>query len=405
MVILTLMLYTAFAFNPIASIPIFSRTLNLSPGDVLTVLLVFGIVIKALLQNPNNIVFGRPPAVIHFLCSYIFLAVVFFCPTLLFFVLHNEQLRYLPRSIFHYLQWIIALVLFYYGSDSRLNAKELRLIVWILMIAFFTGVMINIFIVTSGVDLFNLITLTLASKETRLGGQISDPNQLGALAAFFTIVGIMGALHEQQKGPKIAFLMLSFATVIVLLLTQSREALLTLFVAVLCIMLLLMRGKQYFKAFIIWLGLILGSSAIVMNVPRIIETISAIGIGDTKYSLSNREEVWRTAVEIISKYPFGVGFENMEHLTVTVNQAHNAFLQSAVVAGFLGFIAFAGFLIFLFNLLWVQRKLVSQNWMLDAYFVFIIGYLATAMGSDHFIAFYTFNAIFFGLLGFVVCMQ
>ncbi len=126
MVVIALMLYAAFAFNPILEISIFSRTLNLSPGDMFTILFVFGIFLKALLQNPNNVVVSRPPAVIHFLFVFLFLAIVFLLPTLLFFVLHNELVSFLPRSLYIYLLWLIALVLFYYGSDSQLKVTELR---------------------------------------------------------------------------------------------------------------------------------------------------------------------------------------------------------------------------------------------------------------------------------------
>ena len=116
--------------------------------------------------------------------------------------------------------------------------------------------------------------------------------------------------------------------------------------------------------------------------------------------------MWRTALENITAYPFGIGFENMSFLTNNdITGAHNAFLQSAVIAGFVGFIAFASFLALLFRLLWEQGNKIPDNWLLKAYFVFLLGYVATSMVSDHFIAFVTFNAIFFGLLGFSACAR
>lgn len=406
LVVFALVLYAMFSFSPIVEIPILKKTLNMSPGDMFTILFVLGIFIKALVLIPDKRIVQRPPAVLRFLYAYLLLAVVFLISTLLFYLAHNELAAYFGRSLFNFLLWTIALVLFYYSSDSQPRVKELRLIALLLMGSFFVGVMSNILLDKSGVDLLNLIADTLKSDQTRLGGQVDDPNQLGALAAFFSTIGIMGWLHEKQFGAKISYSLLTCGTALILLLTQSREAMLTLFIALVCIVIYLFRFQKYRKAFVILLGLVLGCVLILINVPRVVETLSAVETGDTGYALSARGQVWQTVIEIVSKYPLGIGFENMYLITNnTIEQAHNAFFQSAVIAGFAGLIVFLLFIIFLIKLLRDQKKHVSENWMLDAYFVFLIGYLATSLGSDHFISFYTFNAIFFGFLGFVACAR
>ena len=406
MVIFALVLYAAFAFRPIVELPIFSRTLNLSPGDMVTILLVIGIFLKALLQRRENVVVDKPPAVIRFLLAYIFLAVVFLLPTLLFFVLHNELATSLPRSLFSYLLWIIALVLFYYGSDEQLKVDELRQLVWLLMAAFCAGVIGNLVLSTPSVNLLKLIIDTFTSQGMRLGGQIADPNQLGTLAAFFSVISIVGIINETRTVDQGSFFLFTVGTGFILLLTQSRESLLTIFIACLCLVILLMRRKQYSKAMIISLGMILGVIFVVTSVPRVIETLLAIDLGDTGSALSSRDEVWRVAGEIVLRNPFGIGFENLSHLTNnTIEQAHNSFLQTAIIAGVVGFLAFASFWLALFRLFWDRMKSVSDNWILEAYFVFSVGYLVTSLGSDHFISFYTFNAIFFGLLGFASCAR
>jgi len=405
-VVATLFLYAAFSFNPVAEISVFSRTLNLSPGDMLTILLVFGIAIKELVRNQKNRVVIRPPAVMRFLLAWVFLAVTFLLPTFLFFILHNEFAGFLPRSLFNYLLWSIALVLFYYGSESQLKVKDLRIIVWVLMGAFIAGALGNMFNNASGLNLIGLITDTFKSQNLRLSGQTADPNQLGALAAFFSILGIMGALYEKKAAAQAFFFLLAVGTSLLLLLTQSREALLTAFISLLSLSVVLMRGRHYLKALIVGLGLILGTAFSVTHIPRIAETLSAIGVGNTGYALSARDHVWRVAWSIVSTHPLGIGFETLSYLTDnTVQQAHNALLQSAIIAGLAGVGAFICFLVFLFKLLRERAKLVPDNWMITAYFVFSLGYLVTSLGSDHFISFATFNAIFFGLLGFVACAR
>lgn len=406
LVVVALVLYAVFSFNPLVELPIFKRTLNMSPGDLFTILFVLGMVIKAMVPIPNDIAIPRPPAVTRFLYAYIFLAVVFLIATPMFFLAHNELVPYFWRSLFNYLLWSIAPVLFYYGLDCQLKIKELRLIVWLLMGSFFLAVMSNILITTPGVDLLKLITDTLKSDQTRLAGQVDDPNQLGALAAFFSTIGIMGVLHEPKLDAQLSFLGLTVGTGLILFLTQSRESVLTLFIAVLGIFIFRLRYRQYPKAFGVLLGLFLGSALILVNIPRIAETLSAVEIGDTGYALSARGQVWRSAFEIISTHPLGIGFENMYLISNnTIEQAHNAVFQSALIGGFAGLFAFIVFIFCLIKLLWDQKKLVPANWLLEAYFVFLVGYLVTSVGSDHFISFYTFNAIFFGLLGLVVCAR
>ncbi|TWH47682.1 O-antigen ligase [Sporomusa sp. KB1] len=405
-VVFALVLYTTFSFTPIAAIPILGRTLNMSPGDMFTILFVIGIFLKALIPVPNKIISQRPPAVNRFLYAYIFLAVVFLLATFLFFLTHNELVPYFGRSLFNFLLWCIGLVLFYYGSDSQFKIKELRLIAWLLMGSLVVGVLSNILLDTSIENFFKLITDTFKSDQIRLVGQVGDPNQLGALAAFFSTIGIMGVLYEQHYAAKLVYSILTAGTGLILVLTQSRESVLTLFVAILCISIFLLRSQQYGKAFVILLGLSLGSALVLINIPRIIETLTAVAVGDSKYALSDRWQVWRTALQTISMHPLGIGFETMYLISNnTIQQAHNAFLQSAVLAGYVGFFVFLGFIICLIKLLWEQKKLVSDNWMLEAYFVFLVGYLVTSLWSDHFISFYTFNAVFFGFLGFVACAR
>lgn len=401
LVVCALVLYATFSSNPIVEMPIFKKTLNMSPGDLFTIFFALGVFIKALVQKPNETVNHRPPALVSFLYVYLCLAVAFLIATLLFFVAHNELVPYFGRSLFNFLLWSIAPVLFYFGSDSQLTVKELRLIGGLLIGSFCLGVLSNIFLGSPGVDLLNLITETFKSDQTRLKGQVGDPNQLGSLAAFFSTMGIMGVLHEQHPGAKVFYAVLTAGTGLILLLTQSREAMLTLFIAVLGICILLLRARQYPKALIILLGLFLGSALILINVPRVVETLSAVQVGDSGYALSERGQVWRSALQIISTHPLGIGFETMYLISNNSEQAHNAFFQSAVVAGFAGFLAFLGFLACLIKLLRDQKMLIADNWMLDAYFVFVVGYLLTSFGSDHFISFYTFNAVFFGFLGLV----
>lgn len=403
LIITTLVLYVAFAFYPLVELPVFSRTLNLSPGNLMTIFSVICISIKNMLEAGNDqSEFRRSPKVTRFIFSYIFLATIFFSSTLLFFILHNEWVQYLPRSVFIFLLWLVAPLLFFYGSGFSVSNNQLRAIAAAMMAVFLAGVIGNIIFLTSGFNLPRLIADMLASQTSRLVGQMSDPNELGTLAAFFSTIGIMGMLFDSAKRFRILFMLFTAGSVLAMLMTQSREALLTLLIATLGIVLSLLKERKYIQAFLIFLGLSFGIVFALINLPRVAGTLSAIDVGDTSYTLSSRDQVWMGAWNIISNNPIGIGFETMYYLTNnTIGQAHNAFLQSAIISGFLGLCGFLVFWLCLFQLTYEPIKSVAKNWLFNAYFVFSVGYLATAMGSDHFITFYTFNAIFFGLLGLV----
>lgn len=401
LLVITLILYTVFSFNPVAAIPLLGRTLNMSPGDLFTMLLAVTFLVKNLIQGTKQEGEPRLAAVKDFLYAYIFLAAIFLIATVQFFLLHNEFAFSLGRSLFNYLLWCIPLVLFYCSSEMSLELKKVHSIVRLLMTTFVLGVLGNIIILRSAGDILKLFTETFQSDQMRLGGQVGDPNQLGALAAFFSGIGIMGVFREPHYSGKLAYLAVTLGTGLILLLTQSRESIAALAIALLVMVVFLLRDRQYGKAITSLAGLAAGGTLVLLKVPRIVETITAMVAGDTKYALSDREHVWTTAWRIISDYPFGIGFENMYLLTNNaVQQAHNAFLQSAILAGYIGFFAFLIFLLCLSRMLLTKKK-HTGNWLLEAYFAFLVGYLVTAFGSDHFISFYTFNAIFFGLLGFV----
>ncbi len=403
-VIITLMLYTIFAITPVAGVSMFSRTLNIAPGDLMMVFIGLNIIIELLVKKtPKSRADFRSTEVVQFLSSYFALAAIFFAPTILFFLLRNEFATYIPRNIYVFFLWLIPLILFYYGTASPIRYQDVKRIMNLLLVSFLAGVFGGMLTVAPGLSLIELIFSSLTSSVSRLSGQIEDPNQLGTIAAFFTVFAVIGMIKEKSVGQKAFFFLMTAGTSLVLLLTQSRESLATLFIALVCFVFVILREKKLLSGFLLTMVLLMAVLLSLWFIPRITDTITAIQGGETGDALSSRDVVWKTALDIVSTNPLGIGFETMYLITgSTAMQAHNAFLQAAVVAGGLGFLLFINFLYFLIKLLWKQRSEHQYNWLLDAYIVFLVGYLVTAMWSDHFISFFTFNAIFFGFLGFVV---
>ena len=403
-VIMTLILYTGFAMTPVAEISLFSRTLNIAPGDLVMLLIGISLIVEQLVKKPSA-KFSQPrsPDTVRFLYSYIALAAVFIAPTALFFLLRNEYATYMPRNVYVFFLWLIPAILLFYSSARPIRFSEAKTILYLLMISFLIGVIGNMWSIAPGFGLLELILSSLTSPVSRLSGQIEDPNQLGTVSVFFAVFAIVGLMREYKVSQRAFFLFITAVSCLVLLMSQSREALLTLFLSVIGLVILLIRERKQLPAFLLATIMIIGALLSVWHVPRIAETITAVKWGETGDALSARDTVWNTTFDILTKNPLGIGFETMYLISDGLaNQAHNAFLQAAVVAGVPGFFAYLAFLYCLVNLLWALRVKQRFNWLLDAYMVFLGGYLVTAMWSDHFISFFTFNAIFFGYLGFVV---
>ena len=403
-VIITLVLYTVFSMTPLAGISMFSRTLNIAPGDLVMVFIGLSIIIEQLVKKRSNKASQfRAPNIVHFLYSYIALAAVFLAPTILFFMLRNEYATYMPRNVYVFFLWLIPIILFYYSTAKSIRFVEAKRILNLLMVSFLAGVIGNMWSVAPGFGLIEMVLSSLTSPVSRLSGQIEDPNQLGTVAVFFAVFAILGLIKEPKFRQRTFFVVFAIASCFVLLLTQSRESMVTLFVSMISLCVLLVRERRLLPAFFLAILLFVVALTSLWFVPRIAETITAVRLGETGDALSARDTVWKTSLDIITSNPLGIGFETMYLISAgSAHQAHNAFLQATVVAGGLGFLAYLAFLYYLIKLLWTLRCEQRFNWLLDAYIVFLSGYLITAMWSDHFISFFTFNSIYFGYLGFVV---
>ena len=231
-VIITLVLYTLFSMTPLAGISMFSRTLNIAPGDLVMVFIGLSIIIEQLVKKRSNKASQfRSPNIVRFLYSYIALAAVFLAPTILFFMLRNEYATYMPRNVYVFFLWLIPIILFYYSTAKSIRFVDAKRILNLLMVSFLAGVIGNMWSVAPGFGLIEMVLSSLTSPVSRLSGQIEDPNQLGTVAVFFAVFAILGLIKEPKFRQRTFFVVFAIASCFVLLLTQSRESMVTLFVS------------------------------------------------------------------------------------------------------------------------------------------------------------------------------
>lgn len=396
-----LFLYTIYALQPAMNLKLFSKTLVLAPGEILSLILVLLFLDKIFLKSNNEEKTNN-----KLFWGLIIMGFLFLISTLLFYFSNNDLVANMPRSLLMFSKWLMAPVLFFIACNSKVRVKDLKIFVLLLIGFFIISVCANLG--NNFEDLLAIITKSLETKYTRLSSAFPDPNQFGEITALFIIISLNDSLNSQVIWRKLLNVVLISFLLIMLALTQSREAMLTLIIAIFSLGILKWRTRHQTSAIVIFSIAIFALISLIPLVPRLFETLVQITSGETVRSLDNRDSIWIVALETIIRYPLGIGFENLSYITNGhYFEAHNAFLQAAVVSGLPGLTAYLFFVHSLYKLLksYVNGTDNKVKWITEAYFVFFFGYMVTSLFSDHFITFYIFNAIFFGMLGLAVSID
>ena len=249
-------------------------------------------------------------------------------------------LSLLWTSLLHYsmLQWAMVaetlvfawffyqLVVFYNaisGGHARFPLLFGRATLWICL-AFLAGLSFN-------PDTF--FRETHGGEISRLGGFIINPNELGMLAV---VGGVMGYAELLDKRPKTINLLLLAVSVAVLLLTQSRSALLA-FLLVSIYFVLRTKNVRF----------ILGSIVLAaLTVPLLLPTIVVkAGNLEEVFSLTGRLPFWRDLiVDGFTQEPLlGYGFMCISYSdyfdsihAYSAKMTHNTFVQVLLNLGLVG---------------------------------------------------------------------
>lgn len=401
--VLVMALYAGFATLNIASISLGSKTLFLSPGDISLLGVTGVLVLQAFLRAATGGGgFVRiPRTALPIVLPLGLLAFLFAVSTLLAATGPYGYLLNLPRSLLFYSRWLSSLIIFAISINVHVTAQGLYLVVFFLAVCLVTGFLAAT--VNGAATLSELVSATTLNQYTRVEGLLSDPNQLGQIAVLFLVLLVALALTAPRGRIRGAIWLTGAALALITLLTQSREALLTLLIALVTLWYMLTRRRRFVSAFLLFL-LLIGGAVLTLQSPRLWETLARMQSVGIVAALNGRDQTWGTALGIIGSYPLtGIGFENMSALTEgTVWQAHNGFLQAAVVSGILGLLGYVWLLVAVGERL-RSCLLSSQDRTVRAIVMGLmavyVGYIVTAFVSDHFITFYIYNDLFWGLTG------
>ena len=182
--------------------------------------------------------------------------------------------------------------------------------------------------------------------ETRLGGYLMNPNELGMLASMGASLALLEVLKGKQKWEFSFWLSLS---ILALFLTTSRSSVIGFFI----IVMLILKNRASLKIKIA--AFILAGIA----VPFVLQyVIFKSGNIEEVFSMTGRIPFWSALLnEGIVKEPFlGFGFQRIYYTdrfvslnTYAGHMTHNTFLQVLLNLGFIGFLLVVLQMIFVFR--------------------------------------------------------
>ena len=257
------------------------------------------------------------------------------------------------------------------------------------------GIICLIFLMGSFIEPDVFYRSMRGGSETRLGGYLMNPNELGMLASMGASLALLELLKSKKKGQLIFWFTISLLT---LLLTTSRSSV----IGFLIIAMLILKNRASIKIKVI--AFILAG----IGIPFILQyVIFKAGNVEEVFSMTGRIPFWTALLqEGIVKEPFlGYGFQRISYtnrfISLTAysgHMTHNTFMQVLMNLGFIGFL-----LIILQMTLLFRGIIQSKNKDQKAFFLAMIVPLFINSVTEFGIFGQTNYAIFFyQLLIFVV---
>lgn len=400
-IILVLCLYAGLASNTYNLISFGGKTLTLSAGD-LGMIAITGILllwIMAELALGKDGVFTLPVEARPFLIPLGVLGLLFLLSSLWAGIGSLASRINFAQSLLAYAHWLIGPVVLLFLANSAIKPERFRTAVALLAMVFVTGYVAVALFAQKQIE--TVITGGL-NPLIRISGTFSDPNEMGEIAVLFLVIlAAYELVAPEARRNKLVWLLVA-ALAFMIFLTQSREALISLLVSVVVLGFFLVKRNRKLAA-VVLLALLALSVVLLLRIPRVASTVIDIRSGVAVSALNGRNEVWSGSWNVISSRPFtGIGFENLAMLTDgSLWQAHNGFMQAAVVSGFLGLLAYIWLVIntgrYLFR--YSRERDGTVRAIFVALFCVFAGYLVTALVSDHFITFYVYSTLFWGIVG------
>ncbi len=210
---------------------------------------------------------------------------------------------------------------------------------------------------------------------SQVPGNVNANRVAGALVVIAPLAVALGVRWDWTKRRWAPILcgLLALAMLVMLILTQSRNAYLAMAIAIGVI--LLLRWPK-----LLWLlPVALVLAAVVVWRVGLSNLLEALLSGGAWNGLDGRLELWSRAIYAINDFPFtGIGLGTFEKVIpvlyplfsigpdTVITHAHNLWLQVAVDLGLPGLIAYLAMFINVFVVLWqvLRRRTVALDWTL-----------------------------------------
>ena len=403
-IVLVLCLYAGLASNTYNLISLSGKTLTLSVGDM-GMVAVTGILllwIMAELALGKEEVFTLPREARPFLMPLGVLGLLMLVSSIWAGMGPLASRINFAKSLLAYSHWLVGPVVLLFLANSAIKPKNFRTVVSLIAVFFIAGYVAAAIFAPKKIE---MVIAGSINPFIRISGIFPDPNEMGEIAVLFLVVLAAFELVAPKARRNVLVWLLVAALASMVFLTQSREALISLMVSAVVLGFFLVKRNRKLAAVVLLAFLIL-SVVLLLRIPRVASTVTDIRSGAVVSALNGRNEVWSVSWNVIGGRPLtGIGFENLAVLTNgSIWEAHNGFMQAAVVSGVLGLLAYVWLVVNTGRYLFRYSRELDETVraIYTALFCVFAGYLTTALVSDHFITFYVYSALFWGMVGLAI---
>jgi len=381
----------------------FGMELKLSFNYFIPVLLIYCLILSLLMR-------GKVPAIkdlsiLHFIYIILLWLMVVCFSTFVTSLFYSEPFNYFFQNILNLSKWVSNILFLLVGLIFiKWDEDDLKFLFRLLILS---SISVSIYIAVK----YNLINnyFQLNRGIAYVFWEDTAKNEIPEILGLISVIIFSITLQINNILRKMILFFLCIFIIIVMLSFFSRESYVSIFVSFIALI-FLKKTRRPIKVVLIVIFLL--TTALFLKTKFGSSILWAIAElkNNPQLATAFRIERWSTACKIIIEHPIlGVGFWNFGYFAILKGYqgtaAHNAFLQSLVVAGLPGLIIFLYFIFYLLkNLL---KSLKSSSTSFSKAFAmgmlsFTFGYLFSALFSDHFFTFYYFNYIFFGILAVII---
>ena len=292
--------------------------------------------------------------------SILFGIVHIFC-ILLSSLMNTELSVAFSRSIFHLFGFVFFL---YITSNSSVIKNATSAYNKISMILVLSGFIMSAYFIGNFIFVIQQNSLEQVLLERAKGGLLALPwgvsNTIGACLTMPLFVALDRGLNTKNTNLITTQLVFFMAIVMIagVILTQSRNAIITIMIGVSFIGLLTKNKKTMVFLFVIVSALI---STIIIFYGQELDGIFSSRIGDGAEDIegfNGRASVWQVAILYFSQHPFQpVGYFGM--IGEIGHTAHNVFLTTLIEQGIFGLIVYVLFIVA--NFLFCVKKISNKH--------------------------------------------